>query len=349
MKFAETNTVVAALACLLVILGAAYGYLSGDLDQAGLTTLYSIPADDGAQAVRQYSPLGLAGLLSLAAAIAALLAGAYYVVATKLAGGVPKGLPWKWEAGLAPLKRELNRVDGVVAQFAASNTQHAASLTAANQLLAGQTSAPAVSAIVDGLLSENKRLHGECSTLMEQLGEKQVEKQNVETALEKVQQEQGKDALTGLGNRRTLDTELQAAIAGGGTPMSLVMVDIDHFKPINDTHGHTVGDEVIRALAGLITASLRKYDVATRYGGEEFAIIMPKANLEAAKSVAERIRKKWGSRKMTLRASGQVIGPMTASFGVAELRVGDTPDTLIGRADRKLYAAKSAGRNRVMG
>lgn len=354
----RTSLAIAAVAVGLIALGASYGLLQQDFDPAKLTTLYTIPASGGLETAKQYNPLGMLSLASIAAAIALVLTGAFHIVRARFPDAVPSGsspkalLPWNWEAGLGKLKREIGRVDGVVEQLTAASASHAASLTAANELLVGETSAKEVSAIVDNLLSENQRLRGECTVLLNQLGEKHVEKREVEAALEKAQHEQALDPLSGLGNRRTFDKEIQDAIAAAretGTPLSLIMADIDHFKPINDTHGHTVGDEVIKALAGVIAVSLRKTDIATRYGGEEFAIIMPKVGLETAKSVAERIRKKWASRKLTLRASGKVIGPITASFGVAELRVGETAETLIGRADRKLYAAKSAGRNRVMG
>ena len=354
----RTSLAIAAVAVGLIALGASYGLLQQDFDPAKLTTLYTIPASGGLETAKQYNPLGMLSLASIAAAIALVLTGAFHIVRARFPDAVPSGsspkalLPWNWEAGLGKLKREIGRVDGVVEQLTAASASHAASLTAANELLVGETSAKEVSAIVDNLLSENQRLRGECTVLLNQLGEKHVEKREVEAALEKAQHEQALDALSGLGNRRTFDKEIQDAITTAremGTPLSLIMVDIDHFKPINDTHGHTVGDEVIKALSGVIAGSLRKTDTAARYGGEEFAIIMPKVGLETAKSVAERIRKKWASRKLTLRASGQVIGPITASFGVAELRVGETAETLIGRADRKLYAAKSAGRNRVMG
>jgi diguanylate cyclase len=125
------------------------------------------------------------------------------------------------------------------------------------------------------------------------------------------------------------------------------MCDIDHFKRVNDAFGHHVGDEVIRALAGVIEANVRETDSVARYGGEEFAIILPGTTQKVAKEMAERIRRKFGAKSFSIRKTQQKIGQVTASFGVAEHRPGDDVATLVQRADAKLYEAKAHGRDRI--
>lgn len=163
------------------------------------------------------------------------------------------------------------------------------------------------------------------------------------------------DGLTGLWNRAYLDdrlgTELSAAVRHE-RPMSLILLDIDHFKGLNDTYGHPFGDEVLRQVAEAMTEALRKSDVACRYGGEEFAVILRETGAPAALSVAERLR--CSLEKLAFDDSRGPVG-ITASFGVvsrdakASPSLGfDSPEGLVHAADRALYAAKAAGRNRVM-
>jgi len=158
------------------------------------------------------------------------------------------------------------------------------------------------------------------------------------------------DSLTGLYNRRYLDAHFDA-VAGGlaaaGKPISLMVLDIDHFKAINDTFGHAVGDEVLRTLAERIVANLRGLDSAVRFGGEEFLILMPDVNIADAGSAAERLRQTIAGESFRISApAGQV--PVTVSIGVATGRAGGfTLDELVLKADEALYEAKHGGRNRV--
>lgn len=154
------------------------------------------------------------------------------------------------------------------------------------------------------------------------------------------------DPLTGLANRRRLSDRLEEEILRfqrDGRPLCLVMADIDHFKRINDTYGHDVGDDVIRMIASSLQEEIRKVDLAARFGGEEFVVIMPDCVVDDAIKVAERVRSCVEATK-----SAPVEFAVTASFGVAEFRgVGDTAHALLKRADQALYVAKEGGRNRV--
>ncbi|MEW5848212.1 MAG: sensor domain-containing diguanylate cyclase [Myxococcota bacterium] len=149
------------------------------------------------------------------------------------------------------------------------------------------------------------------------------------------------DPLTGALNRRGLDLVFPDTRTG---PTSVVLVDVDHFKRINDQHGHAVGDEVLRRVAHLLSTVLRAGDSVARWGGEEFLLVLPGVELARAHRVAERARAIL--QKSPLLIGEQTIG-MTASFGVAEQGGDETRDALIARADQAMYAAKQGGRNRV--
>lgn len=152
------------------------------------------------------------------------------------------------------------------------------------------------------------------------------------------------DPLTGLPNREQLDSYMKKLFAGKGPPISLIMLDIDHFKKVNDTYGHDAGDKVLKQFAGIVRKAVRPSDQVFRYGGEEFTVVC-KASLMEAFEIAGRVRAK--VEKTPVAINDNLIVSITASFGVARHRPGDTPETLHKRADEALYIAKQNGRNRV--
>jgi diguanylate cyclase (GGDEF)-like protein len=154
------------------------------------------------------------------------------------------------------------------------------------------------------------------------------------------------DGLTGLWNRTYLDARLSAELSAArrsGQPLTCIMADIDHFKDINDAHGHRFGDDVLRAVAATFTQACRPEDVVCRYGGEEFAILMPATNVAQGGQLAERVRDKIQALSVP-SSSGNVR--ITCSFGVGNLR-GEVPPSVVELADQALYRAKHGGRNRV--
>lgn len=158
-----------------------------------------------------------------------------------------------------------------------------------------------------------------------------------------------RDALTGLFNRRYLDEALPrelARSARSGQSVGIVLFDLDHFKRLNDDSGHLAGDAVLREIGALVRKTLRGGDIACRYGGEEFILVLPDASLDASARRAEALREAIG--RTSAEFKGQRLGPLTASFGVAVFPLhGSTPEEILEAGDRALYRAKSEGRNRV--
>lgn len=171
-----------------------------------------------------------------------------------------------------------------------------------------------------------------------------------EVLLRKLYESSTRDALTGAYNRRHFDDRLRAEIAFAvrhATDCALILLDLDHFKRVNDSYGHPAGDEVLRHLGGIATRALRTEDVFARFGGEEFAVIVRGASTRGAGRLAERLRE--ALCKENARHEGQEI-PVTLSAGCAALSccVAPSSDEVVAVADRRLYAAKQAGRNRVV-
>jgi len=164
---------------------------------------------------------------------------------------------------------------------------------------------------------------------------------------ERVRQMAYMDGVTGIFNRRYFELRIAEEIARGSRhslAFSVIMVDIDHFKQLNDDFGHLVGDEVLRQVSGILTQQLRKSDVLTRFGGEEFAIITPETDLESASAVADKLR-----RVIETWNFPGVKRAVTISAGVAEFPAqGANRHDLVKSADEALYAAKQSGRNRVV-
>jgi diguanylate cyclase (GGDEF)-like protein len=156
------------------------------------------------------------------------------------------------------------------------------------------------------------------------------------------------DGLTGLANRRLCAAALEQELARAerfGEPFALVLADIDDFKAVNDRFGHPTGDEVLRAFADRLQGSIREVDLAGRWGGEEFAVLLPETDLEGGAKLAERIRHTFAEQEL-VAANGHTF-QVTASFGVAAFPAASSPEQLVADADRALYDAKRSGKNRV--
>ena len=205
--------------------------------------------------------------------------------------------------------------------------------------------------VVDRMVAETRTLKASSSRLKDQMQVSSKELNQLYQELEKSQQEAQTDALTGLVNRRGLERALEVEMIRARqnqTPLSVILLDIDHFKKVNDTYGHLVGDSLLKGLGAILKQQIRRKDLAVRYGGEEFLILLPETELEGALIVANKIRNALGSKEWKIRESGKTMGRVTASMGVSAHDPGDTPESFIQRADQGGYLGKELGRNRVV-
>ena len=206
-------------------------------------------------------------------------------------------------------------------------------------------------AIVEALVLATRQMEMRTRDLETKLESSANEVRLLRTSLDAVRREAETDPLTALHNRKSFDEKLAAAAAEAeqnGEGLSLLFGDVDHFKRFNDNWGHQFGDQVLRLVADCLKDNIKGRDVAARYGGEEFAIILPQTSLRHALSLADQIRRAVETRKIVRKSTGEELGRVTISFGVAEFQLGETLETLIDRADAALYSAKRLGRNRVV-
>jgi diguanylate cyclase (GGDEF)-like protein len=158
------------------------------------------------------------------------------------------------------------------------------------------------------------------------------------------------DALSNCLNRRTFNETLEQLESGApaGRGATLLLIDIDHFRRINENWGHPLGDQVLRYIASVLRAHAQGDVLAARFGGEEFAVIMPRSNVNLAEALAARVSRAVKSKRLSLKSTGDVIGEVTVSVGIARFEHFEEPSDLVARAVDCLAAAKSAGRDRIV-
>ena len=207
-----------------------------------------------------------------------------------------------------------------------------------------------VRGLVADLIKETQSMAKRNYNLETRLGRIATEVTELRENLQAVQREALTDALTGIPNRKSFDTRLLEAAreaVNENEALSLLLCDIDHFKRFNDTYGHQIGDQVLRLVARTLSDSVKGRDTPARFGGEEFAIILPHTNLDQAATVADQIRKGIMRRRFVGKDTRDDYGGVTLSFGVAQYRGNEDLADLVGRADAALYHAKHEGRNCV--
>jgi diguanylate cyclase len=169
--------------------------------------------------------------------------------------------------------------------------------------------------------------------------------------LEGIKQVAKTDMLTGLLNRRGLSEAMSEVLEDTnilGEPLSIIMLDIDYFKLVNDTYGHLVGDNVLKMLSKLLKDHIKGKDIAVRFGGEEFILVLPQTSIDGAYALAEHIRTGLHKMKWKIKGTGQSMGQISISLGIALYRAGESLEDVIQRADDALYQAKNTGRNKTV-
>lgn len=232
----------------------------------------------------------------------------------------------------------------------------ASAYSASLQMASGDLSSDAFDAarlrqIADTLLAETRRMQVSNHQLELSLAASRDDIEALQRDLEDVRREAMLDPLTKVYNRKAFDdgiARLLRETLDSGESLCLMLIDIDHFKRFNDTWGHQTGDQVLRLVAMTLKSNIKGRDLAARYGGEEFVAILPATDLDGAITLADHIRRAIQAKELLKRSTNEKLGRVTASFGVAVHRSGDTTSSLIERADRCLYAAKHRGRNMVV-
>lgn len=249
---------------------------------------------------------------------------------------------------LEQLLQELARDASAVATQAG---EYGASLQRrASQLRAAADEPETLRTLIGALLEETEQLQGSTGRFSVHALARAAEVHTLRSELQEARREALTDPLTGLKNRRAFDLVAQGMLdeaAREQRTLSLVLLDIDHFKRINDAYGHLFGDRVLRAVAGVLSGGIKGRDVATRFGGEEFAVLLPSTDLAGACAVGEQLRAAVERGLIRRGGTQESIGSITVSLGVAEVAPGENLDKLVERADRALYEAKRAGRNSV--
>lgn len=203
--------------------------------------------------------------------------------------------------------------------------------------------------ILQEIIQETKSLAATSQAMQFQLNQANAEMEQLRAELAQVRQIAVTDGLTGLLNRRAFDQTLNEIIEQSeGETTCLSLLDIDHFKRVNDTYGHTIGDNVIKFVATLLKKHAEDHHHIARYGGEELAIIMPNTPKQKAIEIAENIRLEMEKSRLKRKTDNLTLGRITLSVGIAELHANDDPESFISRADTALYQAKETGRNKVM-
>ena len=204
--------------------------------------------------------------------------------------------------------------------------------------------------IVRSIIKDTKMITESNQRLQQEFEKAKTQTETLNQELKKIEQVASTDALTGLFNRRVFDKEIQNLIDEFNltkTPFSIIVMDIDHFKTFNDTYGHQIGDLVLKNVGATLKNRLKGKDIPTRYGGEEFVILLPETTLKNACIVSEQLRIRIAVRPLLDPKTNEEIAKVTISSGVAEIRPGDDAETIVNRADKALYLAKESGRNKT--
>jgi diguanylate cyclase len=251
--------------------------------------------------------------------------------------------------------RMAGEIEHTMAMLAAAEdtaVQYSARLAQVSDGLAHTRDRRGARAMIESLLAATREMAASNVKLQDQLQATWEEVGRLRRELESVRTEHLTDALTALGNRKFFDGALAKAVAechAENAPLGLLLADVDDFKTINESYGHVVGDRVLRFVAGTLKKGIKGTDIAARFGGEEFAVILPRTTLRGAIEVAEQLRRAVMKAELIRRSTGEKQTRVTISIGVAALHHRTTPQALLEAADLCLCAAKRSGRNCVVG
>ncbi len=259
------------------------------------------------------------------------------------------------QAAVHALRQEVrNVIHNLLAQLSSEGghlNTYAQSLESFAARMRESTEIEDIKALIAALLEDTRKREQSTLTLQASLDSMAQEITQLREEVERLNEEASTDALTRAANRRAFDINLDRAIVKArelGTPLCLVLVDIDHFKKFNDTFGHPIGDKVLRFVATALQKNVKGKDTVARYGGEEFAIILPETEITNAAKLAEQIRERIAVQRLSDSVENITLGTITVSIGLTRFLADDSAESFIRRADQCLYKAKNLGRNRVV-
>lgn len=249
----------------------------------------------------------------------------------------------------AKLAQQIDTISRALADAQREHADYGRTLAGATEVFA-KADPPVLVQMIKTLTAATRLVQSQSSALEKRLNDSTSEVERLQQRLDIVRRDAMTDALTGLANRKAWDEGIDKAVsqaARTGEPLSVAILDIDHFKRFNDTWGHQTGDQVIRYVASVIDRIGAPPRLAARYGGEEYAIALPGDTAAGTVTLLEAARLEIASRRLKRRSTNQELGAVTVSIGVAQYRRGESAAALVERADVALYASKHGGRNLV--
>ncbi|MFZ1987271.1 MAG: GGDEF domain-containing protein [Desulfatitalea sp.] len=248
------------------------------------------------------------------------------------------------------LTKMLTTVLGELASMTGKAEKYGTVLTNSVAKLSDDLSSETIKLVLDEIIGETKTINGYSLEIQRKLQETTTGLETMQKEFERTKMEASMDFLTGLANRKAFNENLELLTVNAvqeNKPLSLLILDIDHFKKFNDDYGHLVGDEVLKFVAKMIKEHVRGRDFVARYGGEEFVVLLPFTPLGGAKVLAENIRQYFDQANLKIADKSKTLGRVTLSIGAACFRRGEALAAFVDRADKALYQAKNTGRNKV--